>query len=348
MGTTDLSKKNSGGMSLDFDSMELEPLTEMTVEAFTEFSNAFRKSQDWKDRLCRMLDSLKKKVGHGEWAAFRETHFGHLGSVRTLQLWMQQARGNDEVSAICCTEQQPESKSANFAHLKTGQVKVVESSDDVTSDSEPEHEADTPSVDPPTNRQTSKESRKVSESKKPKTAPITAEIVEPEEDIPTVVRLDDTDALIDACCRTCRPTQILRVLVCACAPESAAELGKLLRKAADTVDPPADDKIPTAAQCVSEIPEDFDSDLRDTVEEWARYKQSRPRGDKIQSIRAWRIALKAFRKYPKHVVISNVEKAIASSWKGWEPNDSKNGKAADQLYRNPGPRAPVKYDNVPN
>jgi hypothetical protein len=335
-------------MSLDFDSMELEPLTEMTVEAFADFSVAYQRCDEWKDRLVRMLESLKRKVGHGKWETFRDQHFGHLASVRTLQVWMRSARKADELTAICMTDSPAETKSAESALLKTGQVTVVEPSEEDDTEPEPEHEADTPSVDPPTNRKTSQESQKVSESKKPKTAPITPEIVEPEEDIPTVVRLDDIDALIDACCRTCRPTQILRVLVSACAPESAAELGKLLRKAADTVDPPADDKIPTAAQCVSEIPEDFESDLRDTAEEWARYKQSRPRGDKIQSIRAWRIALKAFRKYPKHVVISNVEKAIASSWKGWEPNDTKNGKAADQLYRNPGPRAPVKYDNVPN
>lgn len=331
--------------SLDFTEVDIDPLTEMTVEALQQLATSCEKTADWKDRVRRMLTALKPKVGHGNWQEYCREHFAHLGSVRTLQMYMRPDSDKDELRAIC-DQSRPSAKSANVAHSKTGQVTVVDPEE--SSAPAEEHEADAPSIDPPTNRKTSKDSRKVSESKKPKTAVITPEIVETEDEIPTVVRVDDPDALINACCRFCRPTQILRVLVSACAPESAAELGKLLRKAADTVDPPEEDKIPTAAQCVSEIPEDFDADLRDTAEEWARYKQSRPRGDKIQSLRAWRIALKAFRKYPKHVVISKVEKAIASSWKGWEQNDQKNGKSSDELYRNPGPRAPVKYDNVPN
>lgn len=303
------------------------------------------------------LLAAKAAIPHGEWSHWLKQHWNY--SQQTASEYMRaanygRARNLEHVTSLRELMQvMAEDPEVATRTRITGQVTVVdpeESSTPVGEEPAEEHEADTPSIDPPTNRKTSQDSRKVSESKKPKTQPIavTAELVDEPAELPTVVRVDDPDALINACCRVCRPTQILRVLVSACSPESAAELGKLLRKAADTVDPPEEDKIPTAAQCVSEIPDDFDSDLRDTAEEWARYKQSRPRGDKIQSLRAWRIALKAFRKYPKHVVISKVEKAIASSWKGWEQNDQKNGKSSDELYRNPGPRAPVKYDNVPN
>jgi hypothetical protein len=131
----------------------------------------------------------------------------------------------------------------------TGQVTVVtpqESSSAVPEAPAVEHEADTPTEAPPTIARTSAATRRTPEARKPPTQPVavTAELVEDPPELPTVVRTDDRDGLLEACCRVVPPTAILRYLINICQPDVAVKLGKQLREAADLVDPPTKFRVP--------------------------------------------------------------------------------------------------------
>lgn len=198
------------------------------------------------------LNAAKAAIPHGEWMSWLKKNWNYSHSLANKFM---RAANSERVTnltepvsmrqafALSMLSNDLDEDSAVLSAPKTGQVTVVdpqESSSAVPEAPAVEHEADTPTATPPTIARTSAETRRTPEARKPRTQPVavTAELVEESAEIPTVVRTDDRDGLLEACCRTCRPTQILRVLISACAPESAAELGKLLRKAADTVDPP--------------------------------------------------------------------------------------------------------------
>jgi hypothetical protein len=198
-------------------------------------------------RAGRALTAAKTQVPHGEWLAWLKTHWNYSQQTASRYITIANYSSMSNLSAaedinhaLRIIADDPDTPKRE---RKTGQVTVVdpqESSSAVPEAPAVEHVADTPTAAPPTIARTSAETRRTPEARKPRTQPVavTAELVEESAEIATVVRTDDRDGLLEACCRTCRPTQILRVLISACAPESAVELGKLLRKAADTVDPP--------------------------------------------------------------------------------------------------------------
>lgn len=287
--------------SLDFTEVDIDPLTEMTVEALQQLATSCEKTADWKDRVRRMLTALKPKVGHGNWQEYCREHFAHLGSVRTLQMYMRPDSEKDELRAIC-DQSQPSAKSANVAHLKTGQVKVgpVE---------EPQHEADTPSESVLSVAKTSKDSRKVPEAKKKKTEPITPEIVEHPEMRSQYISIDDADSLLEACIKVCRTTVILKGLVLSCSDGAQAELGKQLRKAADTVDPPKKFRPPE-------------------VEEVAAYCQER--GNNVDS-EAFVAHYKANGWKLKNNNKMQDWKAAVITWEKWEKNNGRGNRNSGAL-----------------
>jgi hypothetical protein len=96
--------------------------------------------------------------------------------------------------------------------------------------------------------------------------------------------------------------------------KAAAEL----RKLADKLDPPKMDKTPSRSQLVSMIPDDWAPELQRAAFDWAEYKQARAKGERIQTIRAWELALEKFTKQPVATVVAKVNTAIEKSWKGWD------------------------------
>jgi hypothetical protein len=105
--------------------------------------------------------------------------------------------------------------------------------------------------------------------------------------------------------------------------KAKAKAAKELRKLADTLDPPAEGKTLGRSQLVSMIPDDWAPELQKAAADWAEYKQARAKGERIQTIRAWELALEKFTKQPVATVVSKVNTAIEKSWKGWD-HDSAN------------------------
>lgn len=249
---------------------EVIKIEDMSLEALQEIANSSGEAVEKTARMAvshairagRALTAAKLKVPHGQWLAWLKAHWNY--SQQTASRYITIAnyssmsnlnQAEDINHALRIIADDPETPKRE---RKTGQVTVVdpeESSAPAGEEPAEEHESDTPSIDPPTNRKTSKDSRKVSESKKPKTQPIavTAELVDEPAELPTVVRVDDRDGLLEACCRVVPPTAILRYLINICPEESSAKLGKQLRDAADTVNPPTKFRAPdvdeVAAYC---------------------------------------------------------------------------------------------------
>lgn len=109
--------------------------------------------------------------------------------------------------------------------------------------------------------------------------------------------------------------------------EDRKAIAKKFRKLADELDPPAADKTPTASQLVAAIPEDWEPERQRVAEDWARYKQARSKPERIQSLRAWQIALKQIAAPRLKDVVGKIEAAIASSWKGWQHDMKSSGKS---------------------
>jgi hypothetical protein len=300
-----------------------------------------------------MLAALKPKVGHGNWQEYCKKHFAHLGAVRTLQVYMKPDLATDELKAIC-DQTGAVGKSADSALLKNGQITVVNPSERAKDDD--------PNPAPRTNTHHTEATRKKREDEKPRTAaiPVAAEIVEPDDED----EADRREAALGQLAEIVEilgMTTVLKIAVnVECDDSDKKERAALLRKVADALDPagstvsaPVKAKAertgatPTAEQLVKLIPGTWPKVLQAAAQDWCEHKQSLPRRDRIQSTKAWLAAVKLMGEQPADRVASKINKAIANNWKGWDHNDGNNNKASDQLYRNPGPRAPVKYDNVP-
>ena len=98
---------------------------------------------------------------------------------------------------------------------------------------------------------------------------------------------------------------------------------KKLRQLADKLDPPKAGKTPGTVQLILMIPDDWAPELQKAAADWAEYKQARAKGERIQTLRAWELALEKFTKQPVATVVSKVNNAIEKSWKGWD-HDSAN------------------------
>lgn len=205
------------------DTKQIELHFEAANEAAEKSSKMVRGAVIEAIEAGEQLSRAKECVPHGEWAMWLGKHWNYSQSlaVRYMHISnsdccanLKEAKSINEALRMIADDK--EEKTAPRSERKTGQVEVVE----------PDEPDDDPTPEPPTQRKTAKGSEKTSEDKKPKTAPITPEIIdEPEESFPEERTLSDFTE-----------QQILDFLV-ATADEPKLR-AKRLRKAADRIDPP--------------------------------------------------------------------------------------------------------------
>lgn len=272
------------------------------------------------------LISAKDIVPHGEWAHWLGKHWNYSQpkASRYMTIASNYSRVNNLKDAKSIrealrmiadekAEKEPDTPIVPRSERKPADVKVSVPTDHPDDEPDPD-----PPPAPPTNRKTAKGSEKTPEDKKPKTPPIVPEIVdEPESDPWEYMTFG----------------AIIEVAVSKLAETQHKEAAKRLRKAADKLDPPREDKIPTRVQLENAVPETWSKPLQIAAKDWAGYKQARKKDDRIQSLRAWQIALKQMADQPESIVIQKINNAIANSYKGWN-HDSGNGKAQGHGYSN--------------
>jgi hypothetical protein len=301
-----------------FDDMTIEAIEVACQSAFEECESVFRAIDSKKNQLeifGRLLTAAKKKVSHGEWENWlTDTFHGRL-PFRTAQRWMATAKA-PEVALL----KSDKAEHVPRAERKTGRVKVehaANQSADVNEKVDTRPVDDDPNPAPKTNTKHSPATAKAKESDRPVPAVVTPEIVtEPApaavDPVQEWIRSHSLGDLVSAVVDQLEDDAAKR--------KAAAEL----RKLADKLDPPKVDKTPSKSQLVAMIPEDWAPELARAAADWAEYKQARAKGERIQTVRAWELALEKFTSQPSKTVISKVNKAIENSWKGWD-HDAGNG-----------------------
>lgn len=166
--------------------------------------------------------------------------------------------------------------------------------------------------------------------------PVAAEIVDDDED--AVDAASTADRIITAFVIQCEVRDFIALKLKQTGGITDAykkKVAKDLRKEADIYDPPDDDKIPTRTQLVTAIPDTWSDSLKQAATDWAAYKQARKKDDRIQSIRAWQIALKQMTDQEESTVVQKINNAIANSYKGWnhDSGSSGNGKSKSGASR---------------
>lgn len=296
-----------------FDDMTIEAIEVACQSAFEECESVFRAIDSKKNQLeifGRLLTAAKKKVAHGEWENWLTDTFGGRLKLRTAQLWMSKA----QKVALLDTDERP--RIVPRAERKTGRVKVAETSSPETPDNlkrDPD-----PNPAPRTNTLHKPATAKAREADRQIPAVVTPEIMEE----PGYDRQAWDDPVPEKTLADWSVAEMLAFL-----KDSADEpkkRAKELRKAADELDPPKVDKTPSKSQLIAMIPDDWAPELQRAAADWAEYKQARAKGERIQTVRAWELALEQFTTQPSRDVISKVNKAIENSWKGWN-HDSKTG-----------------------
>lgn len=307
--------------TIDLNLLPVETLGEMANEAAEQVEKNAKATVQKAIDCGRYLTAIKEQLEHGQWGGWLGANWNY--SQKTAAQYMQISNFTSglnltDASSISealriISDSKPET--VPRSQRKPADV-VVSIPDDLNEINETDADDD-PAPDPPTQRKTAKGSEKVSEDKKPRTAAITPEILpdEPEESLLEQRTLSDWSV-----------AEILSFLKASA--DDPKKRAKELRKLADELDPPKTEKTPTRAQLVAMIPDDWSPDLQKAASDWAEYKQARAKGERIQTVRAWELALEKFTSQPSKVVISKVNKAIENSWKGWD-HDSANGHGKD-------------------
>jgi hypothetical protein len=139
--------------------------------------------------------------------------------------------------------------------------------------------------------------------------------------------------------------EVVEALIAGLQGPQAARVAKILREAADRLDPqpvvhdatekPAAKakKHPTADQLMEatrDYPVKWTSQLITQVHAWAEYKQSLAGNAKVRSLTSWAAMLARIDNVQKMrgpgTVCEMINKAIANGWQGWEHDSSSNGK----------------------
>lgn len=315
----------------------LEVLTELAKGMHEECRDVLDMVIKNEKRLAhfgRVLAACRAKVPHGQWSQWVQETFSGSLPIRTAQRWIAEASDPEKAEAARAKDRQAKAAKSNapdLAHLKPG-VQVVE-----------------PGLkeEPRTNTKHTAENAKAKESEKPAPRPVLveAELVQKTTDdfgayLESKIAADPALAAeVDKAAKemeaeaaafeekTLSDFSIREIgEYLKESAEEPKERAKWLRKLADELDPPTpNEKTPTAAALKDAVPEDLPSDLFEAAQLWAEYKQARPKADRIQSLKAWEIALKKMRSQPASVVVRKIENAIANSWKGWD-HDTEHGR----------------------
>jgi hypothetical protein len=300
---------------LTFASLTIEARTEVIKEAMESTAWALEKSEKELEFLRLRLEEQKAALGHGNWLPWiKETFGGDDSAVRKIQRFLQ--KPNTTVLTYLPDDSKP--PIVPRAERKTGRVEVHKVGQTVVQ-ADPANQAkdDDPNPAPKTNTLHKPATAKAKEADRPVPAVVTPEIV----DEPEPVAVDPVQEWIRS--------HSLGDLVSAVVDQLEGDVAKRkaaaeLRKLADKLDPPKTDKTPSKSQLIAMIPDDWAPELQRAAADWAEYKQARAKGERIQTVRAWELALEQFTTLPSKEVISKVNKAIENSWKGWN-HDSKTG-----------------------
>lgn len=288
---------------LILEDQSLETLTEIAKGMYDECKDVIDMIRNNEARLTyfgRILSACRCKVKHGEWEAWVQSTFGGALTLRTAYRWIADAVDPSAKQARNAKKAEARANLPPVAEMKPG---VVVSDPD-------------PNPEPRSNTKHTAENAKAKESEKPAPRPVAvqAELVQKvtDEPAPSQPAAFEEKTLSDFSIREIG--EYLKE-----SAEEPKERAKWLRKLADELDPPkANEKTPSASALKDAVPEDLPSDLFEAAQLWAEYKQARPKSERIQSLKAWEIALKKMRSQPASVVVRKIENAIANSWKGWD------------------------------
>lgn len=350
---------------ISFEGMALDALAEMANEAGEQVEKHARTAVKIAITAGKALTAAKAQLAHGEWAkwlaenwnysqptASRYMTIANYSSMNSLE------QAEDVNHALRIIAEDPTTPKRE---RKSGQVAVRTPENPKRSEVEPKD--DDPNPAPRSNTRHSEDTRRKREDEKPRTAAVAvkAEIVDPEETDSD----DDADrreaalGQLEEIVEILGLTTVLRLAVnleCSdCEKKARAEV---LRKAADLLDPdgavPVSSKkaerpgsTPAASELVKMIPKEWPKILQAAAQDWCEHKQSLTRRERIQSTKAWQIALKQMAEQKADVVARKINKAIANNWKGWDhEGKSEVSQKSAAFYRNPGPKKPVRFDNV--
>lgn len=297
---------------ITFSELSIEARTEAIKESLESTLWSLERSEQQIETLRRLLEEQKKAVGHGNWLRWVRENLGDSdATIQKIQHFMRHSKKSlvTYLPDLTADGQQEGSKEQAIVpreERKPAEVQVRKV----------EADGNKVPAEPKTNTAYSKENRKASEAERTPPPVVTPEIVvEPEKaEESAQVRLNFAIREV---------SQVLGKIAEESERRAAA---KQLRKLADELDPPTpNEKTPSAAALKDAVPEDLPSDLFEAAQLWAEYKQARPKADRIQSLKAWEIALKKMRSQPASVVVRKIENAIANSWKGWD-HDTEHGR----------------------
>lgn len=275
----------------------------------------------------------KEQVAHGDWGAWQKQNLNYsqptafrymtIASNYSSMNNLKDAKDiNDALRMISERKAEENPEHVPRSERKTGRV-TVETAPVMPTDEDPHahHEAEGPDenavpAEPKTNTKHSKATTKAREADRPVPAVVTPEIVDEPETLPERTTL--SDFTLD---------EIFQFITDV-SEGDVDNVVKRLRKLLDRLDPPKSGKTPRCAELVAMIPDDWAPELQKAAADWAEYKQARAKGERIQTVRAWELALEKFTSQPSKTVISKVNKAIENSWKGWDHDSAANGNSA--------------------
>lgn len=315
---------------VNWDDVPLETLREAMIATFADCGTLLEKALSRAVRFGRMLIAARKQVPHGAWSQWITETFADQVSLRRVQRYMQLAESADDRQKLIAGAQTIEDA------LRQVQVSRAEPARDqaqaVMTAARPASAAPTPCpsvkvVEPAKNPRAVRTAKPVA---------AVAELVEPVQPEASdsrriVPMVQPTDEEIIERCLDLPLTVFLRVLVGSVTDrfgtdqKKSREIAEQLRKTADVLDPRQVARgIPDADTLIDMIPADWSDELAQAATDWAEYKQARKKDDRIQSVRAWEIALKQMSAGREREVVRAIYMAIANSWKGWQ-HESKSG-----------------------
>lgn len=312
---------------INFEGMALETLAEAANDAGEQVEKHAKSAVSIAITAGRALIAAKSQVPHGEWLGWLGKNWNYKQSTAHtyMQIANSQHAGNladaksirEALRMMSDAKQELESEIVPRAERKTGRVEVVKPESDKRGQQSVQPDENAVPAAPKTNTKHTPATAKAKEAEREASPIITPVIIGEPPTVPEALTLADWSV-----------SEIIGFLKASA--DEPKKRAKELRKAADELDPPSSAKPPSKSQLITMIPEDWDPELRKAASDWAEYKQARAKGERIQTIRAWELALDKFTGQPLSVVVLKVNRAIENSWKGWD-HDSGNKQAGHAI-----------------